>query len=107
MAETAGAPGPRARSSKAELFGEAGPVGDADRAVVLERRERGENLGARAFDAPIPQLADHPGEPLVVSRGVHLAVLEHGAQVLQLLSDPRGSDGLERPALLIRHALSL
>src|SRR5512146_2048925 len=101
MAETAGAPGPRGRSSKAELFREAGPVGYGDGSVVLQRREGGEDLRPRALDAPVPQLADHAGEALVVPGGVHLAALEHGTQVPELFRDTRRGDGLERPLLLV------
>src|SRR5713101_4149937 len=101
IAETAGAPAPSDRSSKAELCGEAGSVGDGDGPVVLEWREGGEDLRAGTLNPAVAQLADHAGEALVISRGVHLAVLEHDTQVLQLLRDPRGSHGLERPALLV------
>src|SRR5580765_5643174 len=99
--ETAGAPAPSDRSSKAELFREAAPVGEGDGPVVLERREGGENLRAGTLNPAVAQLADHAGEALVISRGVHLAVLEHDAQMPQLFRDPRGGYGLERPALLV------
>src|SRR6266849_139255 len=93
IAGTAEAPAPSDLSSKDELFGEAGPVRDGDGPVVLEWREGGENLRAGTLNPAVAQLADHAGEALVISRGVHLAVLEHDAQVPQLLRDPRGSHG--------------
>src|SRR5258706_8394975 len=63
-------------------------------AVLLERGECREDLGSIAVDVAIAQLADHPGEAVLVFVGIELTALAALGELPELRGDTTRGDGL-------------
>src|ERR1043166_2570325 len=71
------------------------PGHGVERAVLLERGQRGEDLGSIPVDVAITQLADHSGETMLILVCVELAALPALCELPKLRGDPARGD---RPA---------